>query len=272
MTSAQASTPASQVAVITGAGTGIGAAIAQRLAALGWRVVLGGRTASTLNDVAGAIVASGGKADVVVCDVTKAADVERLIDAAGSRLDAIIHSAGIGHCLTIDEIDEAEFKRTLDVAVMGAFLTTKYGLPILRNSTGSAGYIMQICSLASGGTWYREVGYGTAKGAQLKFALHMASQCEEDAKVGGRKIYVHAVCPGTVATPFWNRVPNRPIDVSLALTADEVAWMAIEIIKNPSITHAELSLIKPRKEIVVKPHAPFERWSNVIAIAHESHP
>ncbi len=272
MNNVQASTTSSKVAVITGAGTGIGAAIAQRLAALGWRVVLGGRTPSTLNDVAEKIVASGGQADVVVCDVTQAHDVERLINAASSRLDAIIHSAGIGHCLTIDEIDEAEFKRTLDVAVMGAFLTTKYGLAKLRATTDGAGYIMQICSLASGGTWFREVGYGTAKGAQLKFALHLASQCEEDAKAGGRKIHVHAVCPGTVATPFWNRVPNRPIDTSLALTADEVAWMAIEIIKNPYITHVELSLIKPRKEIVIKPHAPFERWPNVIAIAHESHP
>ena len=272
MNHAQSSTPPSQVAIITGAGTGIGAAIAQQLAAMGWRIVLAGRTASTLNDVAGKIVNSGGQAEVAVCDVTQAHDVQRLISAAGSRLDAIIHSAGIGHCLTIDEIDEAEFKRTLDVAVMGAFLTTKYGLPKLRATKGSAGYIMQICSLASGGTWFREIGYGTANGAQLKFALHLASQCEEDAKAGGRKIHVHAICPGTVATPFWNRVPNRPIDASLSLTADEVAWMAIEIIKNPTITHAELSLIKPRKEIVVKPHSPFERWSNVIAIAHESHP
>ena len=67
--------------------------------------MLGGRIASTLNDVARKIVASGGQADVVVCDVTQAHDVGRLINAAGNRLDAIIHSAGIGHCLTIDEID-----------------------------------------------------------------------------------------------------------------------------------------------------------------------
>lgn len=263
----------SKVAIITGAGTGIGAAIAQQLAALGWRVVLGGRTAASLNSVAQVIRSGGGQADTVVCDVTVADDVARLIDAAGSSLDALIHSAGIGHCLTIDELDEAEFKRTLDVAVMGAFLTTKSALPKLRAGQNGCGHIMQVCSLASGGTWFREIGYGTAKGAQLKFTLHLASQLEEDALAGGRKIHAHAICPGTVATPFWDRIPERPItDASLCLSADEVAWMAVEILKNPVITHTELSSIKPRAEIVIKPHAPFERYSNVIAIAHESHP
>lgn len=261
-----------KVAIITGAGTGIGAAIAHRLAALEWRVILAGRTEQTLLSTAESIRKTGGLVESVVCDVTVAADVERLINAAGSTLDAVIHSAGIGHCLTIDELDEAEFKRTLDVAVLGAFLTTKYALPKLRTGKNGPGFIMQICSLASGGTWFREIGYGTAKGAQLKFALHLAAQFEEEALAGGRRLYAHAVCPGTVATPFWNRIPERSIEVSLALTADEVAWMAVTMINNPEITHTELSLIKPRKEIVIKPHAPFERWQNVIAIAHESHP
>jgi NAD(P)-dependent dehydrogenase (short-subunit alcohol dehydrogenase family) len=273
VSSPSASSPATKVAIITGAGTGIGAAIARQLAALGWRVVLGGRTAASLEAVAQTIRNAGGCADTVVCDVTQAEDVARLIDAAGSSLDALIHSAGIGHCLTIDELDEAEFKRTLDVAVMGAFLTTKSALPKLRAGTNGCGHIMQICSLASGGTWFREIGYGTAKGAQLKFTLHLASQLEEDALAGGREIHAHAICPGTVATPFWDRIPERPIsDPSLCLSADEVAWMAVEILKNPVITHTELSSIKPRPEIVIKPHAPFERWQNIIAIAHESHP
>ena len=261
-----------RVAIITGAGSGIGAAIAHRLAALGWRVVLGGRTAAPLRAVAEAIRAGGGKAEAVVCDVTVSADVARLVAAAGPTLDALIHSAGVGHCLTIDELDEKEWRQVLDVAVTGAFLTTRQALPKLRATAKGSGHIIQICSLASGGTWNREIGYGTAKGAQLKFTLHLAAQMKEDAVQGGRTIHVHAVCPGTVDTPFWDRVPNRPIERNLALRADEVAWLVEEIIKDPAATVAGLARIKPRKEVVVKPHPPFERWTNVIAIAHESHP
>lgn len=261
-----------KTAVITGAGTGIGAAIAQRLAAKGWRVVLGGRRQEKLDEVATAIRRAGGVAETVAGDVTVAADVARLIDAAGPTLDALIHSAGKGHCLTIDELDEKEWRETLEVAVTGAFLTAKAALPKLRATRDGCGHIIQVASLASGGTWNKEVGYGTAKGAQAKFALHLASQMNEEAKAGGRKIHVHAVCPGTVDTPFWDRIPERVIEPELCLRADEVAWLVEQVIDNPTTTAEELARIRPRAEIVVKRHAPFERWDNVIAIAHESHP
>lgn len=263
---------ATKIALITGAGTGIGAALAVRLGRSGWQVVLAGRRADTLEAVAAEIRAAGGLATTVAGDVTVAADVARMVEAVGPTLDALIHSAGQGHCLTIDELDEAEFRATVDVATVGAFLTAKAALPKLRATTGGAGHIIQIASLASGGTWNREVGYGTAKGAQAKFALHLASQMEIDAEAGGRRIHVHTVCPGTVDTPFWDRVPNRPIDRDNALTADEVAWMTEQILSDPAHTHETLSAIKPRPEVVIKPHAPFERWPFVIAIAHESHP
>ncbi len=261
-----------KVAVVTGAGTGIGAAVARRLARLGWEVVLGGRRPEPLAEVARDIVSRGGRARDVAGDVTVAADVERLIAAAGPRLDALVHSAGVGHCLTLDELDEEEWRRTLDVAVTGAFLTAKAALPKLRATPGGEGHVVQVASLASGGTWFREIGYGTAKGAQLKFALHLASQLEQDAQAGGRRIHSHAVCPGTVDTPFWERVPQRVIEPELCLTADEVAWVVERLILEPSSTAEDLAAIKPRAEIVIKRHPPFERWANVVAIAHESHP
>lgn len=261
-----------KVAIITGAGTGIGAATAKLLAGEGWKIILAGRTKNTIEAVASQINSAGGEAVAQVCDVTKSDDVKALIKVAGTKLDALIHSAGIGHCLTIDELDEKEWQETLDVSVTGAFLTAKYALPVMRATTGGCGHIIQIGSLASGGTWYLEVGYGTAKGAQAKFALHLASQMEEDFKAGSRKIHVHAVCPGTVDTPFWDRIPQRDADPELTLAAGEVAWMVGEVIKNPGTTAEALEEIKPREEIVISRHAPFERWDNVIAIKHNSHP
>src|SRR5688572_9511736 len=164
------STGPARVAVITGAGSGIGAAIALRLGKRGFRLILGSRTPGNLSAVVAEVRAAGGQAEAITAGVTLASDVERLIGAAGPRLDVLIHSAGQGHCLTIDELDEEEWRQTLDVAVTGAFLTTKAALPALRASTSGPGHVIQVGSLASGGTWHRELGYGTAKGAQVKFA------------------------------------------------------------------------------------------------------
>jgi hypothetical protein len=75
-----------------------------------------------------------------------------------------------------------------------------------------------------------------------------------------------------VDTPFWEKIPQRVIEPELCLRADEVAWVVDQIIENPAVTAEDLAKVRPRKEIVVKRHAPFERWDNVIAIAHESHP
>ncbi len=261
-----------QVAIVTGAGTGIGAALALRLAALGWRVILGGRRADKLEEVAAAVRRAGGEAIAVPADVTNPADVARLVAAAGPRLDALIHSAGKGHCLTIDELSLEEWNDTIGTATTGAFLTAKLALPKLRATTGGPGHIIEVCSLASGGTWNKEVGYGTAKGAQLKFALHLAAQMKMDAEAGGRRIHVHAVCPGTVDTPFWTNIPQRTIEPALCLKADEVAWVVEQLIKHPAATAETLAAIKPRADIVVKRHRPFEAWDNVVAIAHSSHP
>lgn len=261
-----------KVAVVTGAGTGIGEAICLRLGAKGWRVILAGRREDKLQSVAKAVREAGGSAEAVACDVTVGKEVDKLFAVVGERLDLLVHSAGQGHCLTIDELDEKEWRGTLDVAVTGAFLTAKAALPIMRATKGGDGHIVQVCSLASGGTWYLEAGYGTAKGAQLKFALHLASQCQEDAAAGGRVIHSQAVCPGTTNTPFWDRIPQRNAEPESTLTADDVAWVLDQWLADPAATAEKMSEVKPRKDIVVKRHPPFERWDSVVAIAHESHP
>ncbi|MGL1919403.1 MAG: SDR family oxidoreductase [Hyphomicrobiales bacterium] len=260
-----------KTAIVTGAGTGIGAATAELLAAEGYKVVLAGRTQATLDEVVAKITASGGEAIAQQCDVINEDDVKALIAAAGDRLDVLVHSAGQGHCLTIDELTLEEWQQTLDVSVTGAFLTAKYALPLMRATKDGEGHIIQIGSLASGGTWYLEVGYGTAKGAQVKFALHLESQMKVDFEAGGRKINVFSICPGTTDTPFWDRIPQREAEPDLTLTGAEIAWMVGEVIKKPDTNAEELKAIKTRDEIIIQRQAPFERWDNVVAIKHESH-
>lgn len=261
-----------KTAIITGASSGIGCAIAERFAKMKWRVVLCGRRPEKLQQCAEAVRSAGGEAVVCVCDVTVPEDVARLVEAAGSRLDVLVHSAGQGHCLTIDELDYREWKDTLEVSVSGAFLCAKAALPLMRKTRDCDGYIIQICSLASGGTWHLEVGYGTAKAAQLKFALHLTEQFQLERKEGGRIIHSRALCPGTTDTAFWDRIPQRKADLATTLTADNVAWVVEQWINNPAETAESLEKKKPRADIVIKRHRPFEAWDEVVAIAHESHP
>ncbi len=259
-------------AIVTGAGSGIGAAVARRLASEGWHVILAGRRLEPLQEVVTEIKRSGGAALAVPADVTQTADVERLVAAAPDTLDALIHCAGFGQCKSIDELDEAEWRACLDIAVTAAFLTAKAALPKLRAGPNGEGHIIQIASVASGGTWNMEIAYGTAKGAQLKFHLHLANQLEQEAAKGGRHIHSHCLCPGSVWTPFWQRIPERDVHPAECLTPDEVAWLVSEVIAKPSVTAEELAPRAPRPEVVVKRLAPFERWDNVIAILHQSHP
>ncbi|MBN2434983.1 MAG: hypothetical protein JXK07_06915 [Spirochaetes bacterium] len=134
------------------------------------------------------------------------------------------------------------------------------------------GFIFQICSLASGGTWQFEAGYGTAKGAQLKFALHLMEESAARVQEGKRLIYSRAVCPGTTDTPFWNRIPQRDADPATTLTADNVAWVIDTWLDDPDATAEMMNAKKPRNDIVIKRHHPFEFWDGIMAIAHESHP
>ena len=259
-------------AIVTGAGSGIGSAVARRLAGQGWRVILAGRRLEPLQELATGIVRDGGNALAVAADVTRSDDVDRLLAAAPDSLDALIHCAGFGQCKSIDELDEAEWRACLDIAVTAAFLTAKAALPKLRAGRSGDGHIIQIASVASGGTWNMEIAYGTAKGAQLKFHLHLANQLEQEAAKGGRRIHSHCLCPGSVWTPFWQHIPERDIQPADCLTADEVAWLVSAVIAQPSVTAEELAPQVPRPEVVVKRLAPFERWDNVIAILHQAHP
>ena len=114
-----------QVAVITGAGRGIGAAIAQSLAELGATTILCGRTAATLESTAKGISAGGGKAEAVPCDVTDLASVEaaaKRVEKSFGRVDILVNNAGIAHVGTVENTSESDLDRIYAVNVKGLFL------------------------------------------------------------------------------------------------------------------------------------------------------
>jgi NAD(P)-dependent dehydrogenase (short-subunit alcohol dehydrogenase family) len=139
-----------QVAIVTGASRGIGAATAEALAQAGAAVVLAARDASALRDVASRIEAGGGRALPVPTDVSDAdavrALVDRTLDAYG-RLDIAFNNATDGPLpAPLADIDPAEFDRGIAVNVRGTFLGMKYQVPAMLRSGGGA--IVNMASLA----------------------------------------------------------------------------------------------------------------------------
>ena len=128
-----------KVAIVTGGSDGIGLATAQRLAQEGARVVIAARRQSVLDRAAAQIVAAGGHAHAVVADVTRPADVERLVAATIERfanIDIVINNAGTSSAKPFEEVSDQAWGEDLDLKLFGAIRTTRAALPHLRRSRG----------------------------------------------------------------------------------------------------------------------------------------
>lgn len=183
-----------KVALITGAGTGIGAAAARRLVAEGAGVVLSGRRSEPLQSVAaelgdGALVAPG--------DAANTEDVRRIVAdgvARFGRLDLVVANAG-GHGLgSVTDTDDSSWREALDVNLNSAFVTVRESLPRLMANGGGA--IVLVSSLAGLFAGPGVAGYVTTKHALIGLTRSIARD------YGRKGIRVNALCPGWVRTPM----------------------------------------------------------------------
>jgi NAD(P)-dependent dehydrogenase (short-subunit alcohol dehydrogenase family) len=187
-----------KVALITGAGSGIGRESALLFAREGAKVVV-----ADVNDQAGEAVAAelksaGGQAVYVHADVSKAADAESMIRMAEERfgkLDVLFNNAGISHANDDDAIatEEAVWDLTMNINLKGVFLGCKYGIPALRRAGG--GSIINVASfVALLGAATPQLAYTASKGGVL-------SMTRELAVIHAREnIRVNALCPGPLRT------------------------------------------------------------------------
>jgi NAD(P)-dependent dehydrogenase (short-subunit alcohol dehydrogenase family) len=141
------------VAVVTGAGSGVGAASALALMDDGWTVVLVGRRAGPLAQTARRAAAGPGRSDVVAADVTDAGAVERLFDQVvdrHGRVDLLFNNAGtFGPRHTVDEIAVREWEAVVAVNLTGAFLCTRAAFRIMRHQQPRGGRIINNGSLSA---------------------------------------------------------------------------------------------------------------------------
>lgn len=183
-----------RVAIVTGAGSGIGRATALRLAADGAAVGCFGLGDDALASVAEEIRAAGGLAIPVVADVTDRAAVEAAVGSVAIELGAIgilVNNAGIPGAGRFVDVRFEDWQRVLDVHVNGAFHVTQAVLPAMLDAGWG-----RIVMIASEAVWLGQtsVQYATAKSALVGFTRSLARQ------VAGAGVLVNAVAPGPVET------------------------------------------------------------------------
>jgi uncharacterized protein len=184
-----------RVAVVTGASSGIGEAIARALAARGWHCILLARRAEKLRAIAAEI---GGEAEP--CDVSDRAAVEATAARVLERhpeIDLLVNNAGVPARGTFLVIDPEILRRAIDVNYLGSVWCARAFLPGLEAATRNGrrrAHIVNLCSIAGTVAFAPAGGYAASKHAQLAFSRSLA------AALRGSRIRVHAVLPGFVET------------------------------------------------------------------------
>jgi NAD(P)-dependent dehydrogenase (short-subunit alcohol dehydrogenase family) len=214
------STPLSgQVAIVTGAGRGIGAAIAQKLGLLGATVVVCGRTRATLEKAAAAIRSAGSQAQVEECDVTDLGSVQNLADSvekAFGRTDILVNNAGIGSFSTpLYELTPQGWEKVLNTNLRGVFYTIRAFAPMMIRA--KTGHIINISSLAGKNPLPNGAAYAASKWGLNGLSYSVAEELR------AYNIRVSVVCPGSVNTelgPHTGKKAERmlqPADVAHAV-------------------------------------------------------
>jgi len=186
--------------LITGAGRGIGRAIAERLAQPGRIVILHGRNKEALEETASHIRQKGGEAEIVIADIARIDGIEKIVSHVGEDpLYALIHNAGVAYVEPIEKITREHWESTLAVNITAPFLLTQKLLPVMPS--GAA--IVNILSVAATAAFPNWTSY-----CMSKFALDGFSRAlrEELRPRGFRVINVY---PAATNTGLWDRVPGQ---------------------------------------------------------------
>ncbi len=206
-------TLAGQVAIVTGASRGIGAAIARSLAAAGAHVVVNYRTQQDAADrVVADIVEHGGRADAVCFDVADGEGVDAAVRAAAERLgkmDVLVNNAGVSADALILRTTEQDWHRVLDVNLKGVFNCTK---AVARSMMRARyGRIINISSVVGVMGNAGQAAYAAAKAGIIGFTKSMARE------LASRRITVNAVAPGFIETEMTADLPEAGAGMYLSV-------------------------------------------------------
>jgi 3-oxoacyl-[acyl-carrier protein] reductase len=229
---------AGQAAVVTGAGRGIGAAIARTVAAIGATVVLCGRTRKTLETTAEAIARAGGQAEVAVCDVADLKSVEALagqVERTLGRVDILVNNAGIGgfggplHALA-----PLDWDQILNTNLRGVYYMIRSLAPIMIRA--KTGHIINISSLAGKNALPNGAAYAASKWGLNGLSYSVAEELRS------HNIRVSVLCPGSTDTEL---TPHTGKDAAKMLQPDDIAHVVAMLVTQAPQSFVSEVLLRP---------------------------
>jgi 2-keto-3-deoxy-L-fuconate dehydrogenase len=222
-------------AIVTGGASGIGLATATELANRGAQVVCLDINPEVAEPLVG-----------VRCDVTDTASVEAAVSSAVEilgGLDAVVNNAGIGAQGTVEDNDDDEWHRVLDLNVVGMVRVARAALPHLRRSDNAS--ITNTCSIAATAGLPQRALYSASKGAVLSLTQAMAA---DHVREGVR---VNCVNPGTVSTPWVGRLLAKADDPEAERAALAARQPTGRLVEADEVAYAVANLVSPRSRAVV---------------------
>ena len=229
------------MAVVTGAGRGIGAAIAEKLASLGATVVLCGRTPKPLRDTASRISANAGNAQVKTCDVGNLDSVQEFADWVSKtlgRVDVLVNNAGIGAFSgPLHEMTPEAWEKVLNTNLRGVFYCIRSFAPMMI--AAKSGHIINISSLAGKNALPNGAAYAASKWGLNGLSYSVAEELR------AHKIRVSVVCPGSVDTEL---SPHEGKNLSKMLKPDDVAHVVGMLVQQAPQSFVSEVLIRPTQK------------------------
>jgi 3-oxoacyl-[acyl-carrier protein] reductase len=215
------------IALVTGAGRGIGRSIALSLAAEGVEVVLTARTMTELEQVKREIESKGGRGEVFAADLTSEVHIGSLFEEIRKRygrLDLLVNNAGIGVFAPVRSLAVTDFDRMWTLNMRAVMLTTQYALKFMEAQ--HSGEIVNVASLAGRNAFVGGAGYAATKWALIGFSRSLMLEVRD------RNIRVITICPGSVDTSF-SPTPKEPSRAERILHPQDVADTILAALKLP---------------------------------------
>jgi 3-oxoacyl-[acyl-carrier protein] reductase len=230
-----------QVAIVTGSGGGIGAAIARRLASLGALTYLCGRRRAPLETTAAAIAVSGGRAEVAECDVTDLASVEALaalVERKSGRADILVNNAGVGAFSgPLHLMSPQSWEQVMNTNLRGVYFCIRSFAPMMIRAR--SGHIVNISSLAGKNALPNGAAYAASKWGLNGLSYSVAEELRS------HNIRVSVVCPGSVHTDL---SPHEGKDPKKMLQPDDVAHVVAMLVTQESQSFVSEVLLRPTQK------------------------
>jgi NADP-dependent 3-hydroxy acid dehydrogenase YdfG len=229
-----------KVAIVTGAGRGIGKAVSLSLARVGCRVVLAARTRQQIEAVQEEILAEGGHALAVPTDLTLDEDIERLVETSQTRwgiVDFLINNAGWGKRAPVAGANVTDWDRTFRLNLRAPMILAKAVLPNMIAKREGA--VLNIGSVSGKVGEANGAAYSASKFGLIGFTQSLYEEVREHG------IKVAVILPGFVDTPLIP--PNRQLDRSKMIQADDIAQTVIFVLTSPATCCPVEITVRPQR-------------------------